>query len=251
MKKMKQATLLIMLLFAFASNSHGQESESNFTDDYYSSIFETLYSVDTEMAYCIAPIVEERLVSKLADTSSFYNPFKKLSEYVSIKTSSDSLVKTYSWDRISGGSRHDNASYLQFKTKSGKIKYKRLDSGIEQETGEPTDVIIYDIHNIRIKDEFYYLLLGWGTHGGGRHHSLARVYKIKDEEIVLCDSFFDGEKYLHIGAPRVGRIDLQYNYETKELSHNYYEYDASVGFYKPTGNIRIWLLENDKFVLQK
>ncbi len=251
MKKMKQATLLIMLLFAFASNSHGQESESNFTDDYFSSIFETLYSVDTEMAYCIAPIVEERLVSKLADTSSFYNPFKKLSEYVSIKTSSDSLVKTYSWDRISGGSWHDNASYLQFKTKSGKIKYKRLDSGIEQETGEPTDVIIYDIHNIRIKDEFYYLLLGWGTHGGGRHHSLARVYKIKDEEIVLCDSFFDGEKYIPVYTNRVFKIDLKYNSEAKTLSHNHFEYDESVGYYKPKANKRIWLLENDKFVLQK
>ena len=251
MKKMKQIPFLITLLFVLAGNSYGQENESNFADDYYSSIFETLYSVDTEMAYCIAPIVEERLVYELADTSSFRNLFKKLSEYISIETSSDSLVKTYSWDRISGGSWHDNASYIQFKTKSGKIKYKRLDSGIERETGEPTDVIIYDIHNIRIKDESYYLLLGWGTHGGGLHHSLARVYKIKDEEVVLCDSFFDGDKYLHVGAPRVGKIDLQYNYETKELSHNYYEYDASVGFYDPKENKRIWLLENDKFVLQK
>ena len=145
MKKMKQVPFLIMLLFAFANNSYGQKSESNFTDDYFTSNFEILYSVDTEMAYCIAPIVEERLVSDLADTTSFYNPFKKLSEYISIETSSDSLVKTYSWDRISGGSWHDNASYIQFKTKSGKIKYKRLDSGIERETGEPTDVIIYDI----------------------------------------------------------------------------------------------------------
>lgn len=251
MKKMKQVPFLIILLFAFASNSHGQESESNFTDDYYSSIFETLYSVDTEMAYCIAPIVEERLVSKLADTTSFYNPFKKLSEYISIETSSDSLVKTYSWDRISGGSWHDNASYLQFKTKSGKIKYKRLDSGIEQETGEPTDVIIYDIHNIKIKDESYYLILGWGTHGGGLHHGLARVYKIKDEEIVLCDSFFDGEKYIPVYTNRVFKIDLKYNSEAKTLSHNHFEYDESVGYYKPKENKRIWLLENDKFVLQK
>lgn len=251
MKKMKQVPFLIILLFAFASNSHGQESESNFTDYYYSSIFETLYSVDTEMAYCIAPIVEERLVSKLADTSSFHNPFKKLSEYISIETSSDSLVKTYSWDRISGGSWHDNASYLQFKTKSGKIKYKRLDSGIERETGEPTDVIIYDIHNIKIKDESYYLLLGWGTHGGGLHHGLARVYKIKDEEIVLCDSFFDGEKYIPVYTNRVFKIDLKYNSEAKTLSHNHFEYDESVGYYKPKENKRIWLLENDKFVLQK
>ena len=251
MKKMKQAPFLIMLLFAFASNSYGQESESNFTDDYYSSNFEILYSVDTEMAYCIAPIVEERLVSKLADTSSFYNPFKKLSEYVSIKTSSDSLVKTYSWDRISGGSWHDNASYLQFKTKSGKIKYKRLDSGNERETGEPTDVIIYDIHNIKIKDESYYLLLGWGTHGAGLHHSLARVYKIKDEEVVLCDSFFDGNKYIQVYTNRIFKIDLMYNSETKTLSHNHFEYDASAGFYKPKEDKKIWLLENDKFVLQK
>jgi len=251
MKKMKQAPFLIMLLFAFASNSYGQESESNFTDDYYSSNFEILYSVDTEMAYCIAPIVEERLVSDLADTTSFYNPFKKLSKYISIETSSDSLVKTYSWDRISGGSWYDNASYIQFKTKSGKIKYKRLDSGIERETGEPTDVIIYDIHNIRIKDESYYLLLGWGTHGGGLHHGLARVYKIKDEEVVLCDSFFDGEKYIPVYTNRVFKIDLKYNSEAKTLSHNDFEYDESVGYYKPKEDKKIWLLENDKFVLQK
>lgn len=248
---MKQVPFLIMLLFVFANISYGQESESNFTDDYFSSIFETLYSVDTEMAYCIAPIVEERLVSDLADTTSFYNPFKKLSEYISIETSSDSLVKTYSWDRISGGSWHDNASYIQFKTKSGKIKYKRLDSGIERETGEPTDVIIYDIHNIRIKDESYYLLLGWGTHGGGLHHGLARVYKIKDEEIVLCDSFFDGEKYIPVYTNRVFKIDLKYNSEAKTLSHNHFEYDESVGYYKPKEDKKIWLLENDKFVLQK
>ena len=248
--KMKKTVFLFICAVLLLNISFGQESDSDFTDSYLSSLFKTFYAVDSEIAFCMAPILEERLVSTLEDSASFNYPLEKLSEYVTIRTSEDNLVKTFSWDRISGGSWHDNASYVQFKTNTGKIKYQRLDSGDEPITGEPTDVIIYKIHTIEINNETYYLLLGYGTHGGGKHHMLARVYKILNENIVLCNFFSDEKKHLTIEANRTNSIDLNYNSESRELSYNYFNYDESVGFYDSEEIKTVLVLKNKRFVQQ-
>ncbi|WP_353778998.1 hypothetical protein [Winogradskyella sp. 3972H.M.0a.05] len=248
---MKRLTILLVNLIICSNVSYTQESDQEFSDRYLSGLFKTFYSVDTEIANCMAPIIEERLVSSLDDPANFKYPFKKLSEYVTIRRSEDSLVKTLSWDRINGGSWHDYASYIQYKTKYGEVKYQRLDSGDEFSTGEPTSVTIYDISEFKVKSETYYILMGYGTYGGGKKHILARAYKIKGNELALCDAIFQGEKYLYIGANRGAKINLEFNPESKTLSFDYYEFDGDVGFYKGDSRRVTLVFENGEFVEQK
>ena len=245
---MIKTILITVLLFVFSSIVHAQNHA--FDDTFISENFKLLNSVDTELAICMSPIIESRLVLDLKDSTSFYSPMKKLSKYVTIKTSEDSIVKTYSWDRINGGSWHDMASYVQFKTNSGLIKYQRLDSGNEYMTGEPTSVIIYDVFQIKTKNESFYLLLGWGTYGGGKQHALARVYKIKDDRIELCDSIFQGEKSIGVYANRVDNINLKFNPLSKKLSYFYYEFDSEMGFYKREQLNQTWLFKDGEFIKQ-
>ena len=237
---------IILLILTLSNISLAQEYE--FDDTFIAENFKLLNSIDSELAGSISPIIEKRLVLDLKDSSSFYSPLTKLSKYVTIKTSEDSLVKTYSWDRINGGSWHDMASYIQYKTSSGKIKHLRLDTGDETGTGEPTSVIIYDVFHIKTKNESLYLLLGWGTYGSGKHHSLARVYKIIDNDIVLCDTIFGGKKYIFAGANRGDKINLEYDSKLKQLSYFSYEFDDDIGFYKREQHKETWLFKSGKFV---
>lgn len=246
---MIRKVLITVLLSVLSNIVHAQNTD--FDDTFISENFKLLNSVDTELAICMSPIIESRLELVLKNnTTSFYSPMKKLSKYVTIKISEDSLVKTYSWDKINGGSWHDMASYVQFKNSSGQITYQPLGSGDEYMTGEPTSVIIYDIHTIKSKHKTYYLVLGWGTYGGGLHHSLARVYQITADGFVQCDTIFQGARHLLAGANRVNKINLKYNSELRELSYFHYEYDENNGFYNGESKKEIWLFESNKFVRQ-
>lgn len=217
----KRKILLGIFCILLASLSFAQETREESTNTYLASLFKIFYSVDTEIAICMSPILEKRLVKiVLEDSAKFSYSFKNLSEYITVRTAKDSLVKTFSWDRIRGGTFYYNVSYVQFKTKYGKVKYQRLDAGDEYYTGEPTDVIVYDIFPITSKDTTNYLVLGWGTHGAGMHHSLARVYKIEDDKFTLCTSCIDGNPYLLVEVPRIAKINMTYDSKTKELSHN-------------------------------
>ncbi|WP_299339388.1 hypothetical protein [uncultured Psychroserpens sp.] len=245
---MIRTILTTALLLVLSNVTHTQNND--FDDTFITENFKLLNTVDTELAICMSPIIEGRMKLKLKDTTSFYSPMKKLSKYVTIKLSEDSLVKTYSWDRINGGSWHDMASYVQFKNSSGQIKYQQLDSGDEYMTGEPTCVIIYDIHAIKSKNKTYYLMLGWGTYGGGLHHCLARVYQITTDGFVQYETIFQGDKYLLAGANRVNKINLKYNSELGELSYFHYEYDEDNGFYNGESKVETWLFDTDKFIKQ-
>lgn len=245
---MNKTLFFIISILKLINVSYSQECKLEVADRFLASNFKAFYSAKTEIKYCMAPIVEEKIISHLKDSSSFNYPYDSLSKYIQIETSEDSMVRAFSWDRISGGSWHDMASYVQFKSESGKIKCQRLDSGDESATGEPTDVIIYDVHHFYIENESYYLLLGRGTHGSGQHHSLARVIKISGETLSLCDSIFEGQEYLFVEANRINKIDLEYNAETKSISFYRYEFNENEGFYESEGKKEEWILEGGVFI---
>ena len=232
---MKKNLLILVFTFILFNISFAQKSELEFVDDFLTTGFKTFNSVDLELGYCIGEIMEERLVSELKESKSFKNPFSKLSEYVSIINSKDSLLRTFSWDKRDGGSMHDMASYAQYKTATGKIKLKKLDLRDEGDNREPTEVAIYKIHTLKLMTGTYYLLIGWGTYGGGKHHSLARVYKIEDDSLILCTFFFKDKKHLFAEANRVDKIDLEFNSNTKTLSYYHYKEDEETGFYYRNG----------------
>ena len=245
---MNKRLLIIFNLLISINISYSQESRLDVADRFLTSNFKTFYSVDTELEYCMAPIIEERVVTELKDSTSFNYSYDSLSNYIKIRTSEDSLIRTFSWDRRSRGSWHDMASYTQFKSKSGKINHQRLDSGDESGTGEPANVLIYGIHTINIENNSYYLMLGWGTHGAGKHHSLARVYKINGETLILCDSIFQGLNYLSVRANRGNKIELKYDTELMTISYYRYEFDENTGFYKRDGIKEEWILNDGIFI---
>lgn len=242
--------VFIILLSLLPHTILSQTSSSSFKDEYLTSNFKTFYAVDFEMGYCIGPIVEKRLVKTLQDSASFQYPFDSLSRYVKIRTSENGLLRTFSWDRRSGGTWHNMASYAQYKTDSGMVHCQKLDSGNEGKTGAPTDVVIYDIHTLLIENEPHYLLLGWGTHGSGKHHSLARVYKIEEDTLRQCDTIFEGQPDLAVYANRINKIELQYTPKTQTITYYHYEYDPDSGFFKREGSMEKWFLKNKVFLKQ-
>lgn len=245
---MRQILVIFFGIILSFNSAFAQESDMDFHDRYLADLFKMFYTVDSEIAYCMSPIIESRLISNLNDSADFHNPYKKLSKYVTISRSEDSLVKLLSWDRISGGSWHDYASYVQFKTKSGEVKYQRLDSGNETETGEPTSVLVYKVHTFNVKGDSHYMVMGYGTYGSGKQHVLVRMYKINDDKFVLCEKVFGDEKYLYVGSNRVDKINLEFNPEAEELSYNYYEFDGDIGFYKREPIRVTWVFDDGKFI---
>ncbi len=240
----------ILILLAFCSLfqvAHSQEYRLKAADRYLTTGFKAFFSVDNELAYCMAPILEERLFEELKDSISFLNPFDSLGKYLQIETSEDKQLRVFSWDRRSGGTWHDMASYAQFKAEDGGVLVKKLYSGDEGGTGEPTDVLIYEIHQLKLNKQVHYLLLAWGTHGGGQHHALARVYRIENKNFQLCENFFEGEKYLYVGANRGSKLELKYQAESGILSHFQYEFDDEIGFYKGDGVLKEWTLGEQGF----
>ena len=210
------------------SFSFGQKKE-NYSDQFLSESFKVFHSADFDMAYHLKPFIRKRFVGELKDSSSFYNPYDSLSrKYVRIKYSSDSLVKTYSWDERSGSCCHSSATFAQFKTQNGRINYVDL----EKPYHDGIEIFITDLQKIEFNDSSYYLILGWGTCCGGKHYEIARLYQILNNQFIQVDSMINGKKDLIIGANRGSDINLEYNPERKELSYNFYEFDDDIGFYK-------------------
>lgn len=248
---MTKATLLFTSLFFLLYSCYAQNTMLEHTDQYLASNFEAFNSVDTELGYCMGKIIEERVVAELKDSTTFHYSFDSLAKYINIQTAESGLLRTFSWNKRSGGSWHDMAAHVQYKTDSGTVKHQNLSSGEEDRTGEPTGVIIYAVHTIDIKNKSHYLLLGWGTYGGGKHHSLARVYTIAEDSLQLHNSMFNGEKYLYAEANRGDKIELEYDQGSNTLSYYKYKLDEDTGFYEREGRKEKWVLEREVFVKQE
>lgn len=219
------------------------QKRNNYSDNFLTSSFKLFQSADFELANQMLPFIRDRFVEELKDTLSFTNSYDSLSNYIGIKYSSDSLLKTYCWSERSGGCCHTSATFAQFKTKSGKIKYLDL----ETPKDDGTEIFIKDLQRIEINDAPFYLLLGWGTCCGGKHYQVARIYEITIENLVQVDSVFDYETTLYIGANRSQKIELKYSPDTKILSYNNYAFDDDIGFYTNEKSVVKWKLKRSGF----
>ncbi|MCB0479695.1 MAG: hypothetical protein KDC84_16120 [Crocinitomicaceae bacterium] len=240
-------THIITLLFTVIHLSVYSQENENYSDEFLSESFKVYNAADFEMAYHITPFLRERFISELRDSSSFYNPFDSLSRYVRIKYSSDSLVKTYSWDERNGSCCHTSATFAQFKTESGEINFVDL----EKPEHNGIEIFIFDMQKIEFKDSSFYMILGWGTCCGGKFYEIARIYKIQGNDFVQIEKAFGNEKDLYIGANRGQETDLKYDPESKELTYNFYEMDEDSGFYKREITQRKWVLKKEGFKLVK
>lgn len=165
------------------------------------------------------------------EISSAY-PFDSLRRYVSICKSKDGKLRTFSWDELEGGTWHNMTAYAQYRTASGKLAVKRLDSDMddETETGAFSDVRIYTIHELAVNGTTTYLLLGSGTHGAGMHHAMARVFQINSELLELQKNTFGKIPELVTEIPRSFPPDMRYDDKTGVLSFNTYSFgDETTG----------------------
>lgn len=239
---MKFQYLILLSLFY---NSLFSQVSDNYSDDLLSTSFKVYQEVDFDFADVMFPFIKKRFLEHLKDTSSFNNPYNKLSKYIGIKHSSDSLVKTYSWNIMQSGCCHSSEIYAQFKTQAGDIKFIDLK---DADDGDH-NITITDLKMIQVKNKAYYLILGWGTCCGGKHYSTAKVYEIKDGIFSKSKGIFNGKDDLYIGANRGARIALKYHPELKTLSYNSYGEIGDSGFYEQEKRVVKWKLKKQGFTL--
>lgn len=235
--------IIIFLVVTFVGLAAFGQDQVNYHEQRLASSFKLFQTADFELANHMLPFIRERFIEELKDTSSFVNSYDSLSKYIGIRYSSDSLLKTYCWSERNGGCCQTSATFAQFKTKSGRIKYLDLETSIE----DGAEIFITDLQRIEINNEPLYLMLGWGTCCGGKHYQLARIYQITEETLVQVDSVFDNETTLFIEANRSQKIDLKYSPESRILSYNSYVFDDEIGFYTNEKSEVKWKLKLNGF----
>ncbi len=232
------------MLMLSGSVALGQIKEKH-SDKRLTSIFKTFYQIDIEQAHQMLPSIKDSLLKELQDTNSFHNPYDSLSKHITIKHSSDNLLKLYCWNERNRGCRWAFSSYAQFKTQSNEIKIINLE---EIGTNFDEDLYVLDLQKIDIKKEPHYLFIGTGGHCGDHTYQIAKIYKISNDSLVICDSIFGNNSQIDAGTHRSGKIEMKYSAATKILSYNYYELDDSTGFYSRDKKAIIkWKLTKDGF----
>ena len=237
-------TTILSLIFILGFNLIMSQTSENYSDRILTSTFKLFKSADLELADHIRPFLKERFKVELKDTSSFTNPYDSLSKHISIKQSSDNLLRLYCWNERNNGCRWISTTFAQFRTKSNEIKSINLEK-ISADFDE--DLYIKDLQRIEINDQPHYLIIGYGGHCGNHIYQIARVFKILDNTLVKCNSIFDNKDEIDIGAGRTGKIEMKYSKETKTLTYNEYEFDQDMGFYIGEKSRISWKLTKSGF----
>ncbi len=230
----------------------GQTSE-NYSDRILTLTFKVFKSADLELANHILPFLKERFKAELKDASSFTNPYDSLSKQITIKQSSDNLLRLYCWDERNNGCRWTSTTFAQFRTKSNEIKYINLeefspdyDENLHRADYDE-DLYVVSLKRIEINNQPHYLIIGYGGHCGNHIYQIARVFKISDNTLVKCESIFGNKDEIDVGTGRTGKIEMKYSTETKILSYNQYEFDEDIGFYTDEKSKVIWELTKSGF----
>jgi hypothetical protein len=189
----------------------------------YRSLTQNIF---TDRHDSIARSFRENLETLLKEEISSSYPFDSLRRFVQLCKSRDGKVRTFSWDELEGGNWHNMTAFAQFRTSAGKLDLKRLDSETddEAETGNFSDVKIYSIHELTVGGFTSYLLIGSGTHGGGMHHALARVFAITHGTFEMSSNAFGKSGGLITEIPRSFPPDMRYDEKTATLCFNSYSF---------------------------
>ncbi len=221
----------ILLITLNYNNLIAQENES---DEFLSNTLKIFYSSDAELTDYLRKFVNKRIIEEINDTTNFENPYNKLSKYATIKMSSDKKFKLYCWDQKNFGCAWESKAYVQFKTKNNKIKTIFLDN----EYGK--NLYYSKLHTIKINNITHYLLMGYGGHCGNHKYKCAIVYKIDNENLIktfeVCSN-----------SSRIGKLEMNYNFNTKILSYDDYLFNEKSGFYTNKKTLKKWKLNKNGF----
>ena len=240
---MKKTGLILSFVFTLFVAS-GQIND-NYSDELLTSSFKIFKQADFELANHMLPFIRNRIISELNNSNSFYNSYDSLSQHITIKHSSDSLVKLYCWDERNSGCRLSSSTFVQYKTESNQIKtldLEKLASNYDE------DLYITDLQRIQINNEAHYLIIGKGGHCGNHKYEIARVYKISEDSLIKCDSIFETNNEISAGSTRSGNIKMKYSSKEKTLSYNFYKHNKNTGFYSyDIEAVRKWKLIKSGF----
>lgn len=238
---MKRYLIILYIIINGCLGVLSAQTVENYSDRLLTESFKLFQSADFEMGNHMLPFLEKRLKTELQDSSSFYNPYDNLSNIITIKRSEDGLLKTYCYNQRNGSCCHLSSIFVQFKTPSGQIQLTSLES----QEGEA--FFITELHQIEIKKQTYYLILGQGSCCGGKHYQVAKLYQIAEDNFIQVELAFNQENQLFVEANRNQEIGIDFNADTQTLSYFQYTFDESSGFYTQEKTHVKWKLSKDGF----
>jgi hypothetical protein len=191
--------------------------------------YKKIINDDSDSRYdSFAPAFKRQLINELKKPVTLENSLDSLSGYITVIKSEDGKMKFYSWDDLTGGTRHNINCIAQFKSGSGKVMVRQLN-------GEDpySDSRIYKVYQINSGSKTLYLTLGAGTYGNGHEHRIVQIFSISSDKLEKCNSCFTKKGDLIIVYARIEKANLTFDPKTLQLSYN--EFKESDGFLLSTG----------------
>jgi len=166
------------------------------------------------------------LVDKLKNETKGVNLAYSFINNIVVTNSANKKIRIFSWDDLGGGSCHYYTNYIQIPDDSGKCIINSFNaSEFIPEVG------YYQIEEINDSGKKVYMIIGYGTYGGGKHHWLIRFFEIKNNELVECKEYYQNYDVFIISSNRSQEIDLKINVKKKTISYKKYKYEEDAGFY--------------------
>lgn len=237
MKKAANKLLLVIVLFSLLSCNRSRSIDDKNEETHKNELFsmEEALALDEELAeafdsfwgnwesyestYMKAQAFQDKLMHVLLnEPKTIFYPFEKLSERISIVKSDCNRIRFYSWNNLSGGSWQMMTNFAQFQNRAGEVIFKQLDSDEKRDKDEYIDAVIYDVQRIIIKDRhseglkgyLHFITFGSGSTGGGSHFKVIQIFRIEDDELLFCETCFDGENYYMYRTSRIYDIELDF-----------------------------------------
>ena len=230
MTPMRKPALAALAALLILGTALGQAEELQKIDERLAAAFQKLLEADSDTRFeTLAPLFKKQLLSDLTNPVTFQGDLVKLKRYIVIQPSPDGRIKFYSWDDLTGGTWHHITAVAQFRSAEGNIVVEPLNPEDEMETGAFTDCLIYEVNELCIDGTRKYLTFGRGTHGSGNEHCILRVFEIAGEQLVQCDGCFGPDVDRAIEYPRVDGLDLVFNAEMGEITHDEFQWDETTG----------------------
>lgn len=170
--------------------------------------------------------IGEALEKALLLPNSMKHSFALLQKRMIIRVAEDRKVRTFSWNRNTGGTWHSYGVYAQYLKSDGTTGAVSLSDGNEGRDGGYTDSYIYGIHKLLSPQANQYLLLGSGTHGSGNHHAIARVFILEQDQLLENSAAFEHVEPPYVNLPyyvietrRSSKIRLRFDSQYQTLSY--------------------------------
>ena len=230
-------TLASLLVFSCRqqphAHVHGLEIEQELVASY-----DEMIATDPGLRYdSLAPNFRHAVIKALSQKELFEYPFDSLATRVKKIRSSDGRLRVFSWDEKTGGTRHDFSAIAQYLNKKDEVVSQSINHFRTTGEKEYTEAGYFEIHTLEEGKNTQYLLLGWGTFGGGHQHNVVRLLQYKEGRMLDCVQCFDGKDFWPIILSRRDKAGLSFSSEEGTIQHKEFRENKEIGFYAPTGKV--------------